>query len=251
MKNIKSILILSSVLLLASCSKGKADICDSVITVGASSTPHALILEQARGYIEEKGYKLDVKVMTDYVTPNTSLNDGDLDANYFQHEPYLFDFNLNHQTDIISVKKIHFEPMGVYRGKSDNGKILIPNDKSNGDRAKELLKVFGAILMFSDKDFTVVEMEAQSIPLMMDDCSYACINGNYALESGIVKNEAYPCVISESKTSEVAMKNANVIAVKRGNETAQSIRVLVEAMTQPNIKDYISATFGTAVIPMF
>ena len=242
MKTIKSILILSSVLLLASCSKGKADICDSVITVGASSTPHALILEQARGYIEEKGYKLDIKVMTDYVTPNTSLNDGDLDANYFQHEPYLFDFNLNHQTDIISVKKIHFEPMSIWVGKSDNGKILIPNDKSNGDRARELLKTY---------EFTgpIVEMEAQSIPLMLDDCSYACINGNYSLEADLIHK--YYCYASESKTSEIAMKNANVIAVKRGNETAQSIRVLVEAMTQDNVRDYIYNTFAGSVLPMF
>ena len=251
MKNTKTILLLSSVVLLASCSRGKANINDSVITVGASSTPHAQILEQAKGYIEEKGYKLDVKVMTDYVTPNTSLNDGDLDANYFQHEPYLFDFNLNHETDIISVKKIHFEPMGIYRGTSNNGKIIIPNDKSNGDRARELLKSFAALLMFSDTDFTIVEMEAQSIPMMMDDCSYACINGNYALESGVAKSDKYPCVFAESKSSDIAYKNANVIAVKRGNENAQAIRVLVEALTQDNIRYYISDKFGSAVIPMF
>lgn len=250
MKNKKSILLLTSVFLLASCnSGGKADIRDSVITVGASSTPHALILEQARSYIEEKGYTLDIKVMTDYVTPNISLDDGDLDANYFQHEPYLFDFNLNHNTDLISVAKIHFEPMGVYRGSANNGKIIIPNDKSNGDRAKELLTALGAILMFSDKDFTIVEMEAQSIPMMMDDCSYACINGNYALESKVF--EKYECVTSESAYSSVAIKNANVIAVKRGNETAQPIRVLVEALTTEKVKLYIHETFGSSVIAMF
>ena len=244
-----SILLLTSVFLLASCSGGSADINDSVITVGASSTPHAIILEHARSYIEEKGYTLDIKVMTDYVTPNISLDDGDLDANYFQHEPYLYDFNLNHGTDLVSVAKIHFEPMGVYRGSANNGKIIIPNDKSNGDRAKELLKTLSALLMFSDKDFTIVEMEAQSIPMMMDDCSYACINGNYALESKVF--EKYTCVTSESIDSKVAITNANVIAVKRGNETAQAIRVLVAALTTNDMAQFIHDTFGSSVIAMF
>ena len=244
MKKLLSVIVLTPMLLLGSCSKGgSADICDNIITVGASSTPHAQILEQARGYIEEQGYILDIKVMTDYVTPNISLNDGDLDANYFQHEPYLFDFNLNQHTDIISVAKIHFEPMGIYIGKSDNGKILIPNDKSNGDRARDLLHLAG----FNTSN--VVEMEAQSIPMMLDDCSYACINGNYALESGVIGN--YQCLRTESVTSDIAQRNANVIAVKRGNETAQAIKVLVEGLTQLNVYKFIVETYGSAVIPMF
>lgn len=244
MKIIKSILVLSSVVALASCSSGKADIKDSVITVGASSTPHAEILEVARPYVESKGYTLDIKIMTDYVTPNISLDDGDLDANYFQHEPYLFDFNLNHKTDIISVAKIHFEPMSIWVGKSDNGKIIVPNDKSNNDRAKDLLKTYG----FSDSR-EIVEMEAQSIPLMLDDCSYACVNGNYALESKLA--DKYQCYASESTLSSVAMKNANVIAVKRGNENAQAIKVLVEAVTQDNVRDFIFYTYRGAVKAMF
>lgn len=153
--------LLLPALLLASCgNSGSADIADSVIVVGASSTPHALILEQTRSYIEEQGYSLEVKVINDYVTPNTLLNDGDLDANYFQHEPYLYDFNLNHGTDIVSVKKIHFEPMGIYRGSANNGKFIIPNDKSNGDRARNLIEVFKTLGIADVGE--IVEMEAQS-----------------------------------------------------------------------------------------
>ena len=246
----KSILVLSSLavtmLALGSCSNGgKANINDSVITVGASSTPHALILEQAREYIEGKGYTLDIKVMTDYVTPNISLNDGDLDANYFQHEPYLFDFNLNHGTDLIAVKKIHFEPMSIWVGKSNNGKIIIPNDKSNGDRARALLEKYGVGVGVGP----IVEMEAQSIPLMLDDCSYACVNGNYALEADLIHK--YNCYASESSLDHTALENANVVAVKRGNENAQAIRVLIDGLTQKKISDYMWNTFGYSVVPMF
>lgn len=241
----KSILVLTlSAFLLGACdgTSNKSGITDKIITVGASSTPHALILEKARSNIEKKGYELDIKIMTDYVTPNLSLDDGDLDANYFQHEPYLFDFNLNQGTDIISVAKIHFEPMGVYVGKNPNGKIIIPNDKSNGDRAKELLKLHNV-------QGDIIEAEAQTIPLMLDDCKYACVNGNYALESKIINK--YECIFHEDEFSEVASKNANVIAVKRGNETAQCIKVLVEAVKSSEVRSYIYETFGSAVIPTF
>lgn len=246
----KKLLVLLPALLLASCNNGgSAVITDSVIVVGASSTPHSLILEQARSYIEDQGYTLEIKVINDYVTPNTLLNDGDLDANYFQHEPYLYDFNLNHSTDIISVQKIHFEPMGIYRGSANNGKFIIPNDKSNGDRARDLIEIFKTLNIADVGE--IVEMEAQSIPMMLDDCAYACINGNYALESGISKSDNHPCVWAESSTDSIAIKNANVVAVKRGNETAQAIKVLVAALTQDKIREYIKKEFGSAVIPMF
>ncbi len=234
----KSLILLASVLLLTACNSTNID--DKNIVVGASSTPHALILEQTRKYIESKGYTLDIKIMNDYVTPNIALSDGDLDANYFQHEPYLLDFNENYKTELVGVKKIHFEPMGIYQGSLTNGKIIIPNDKSNGDRARELLTLNG----YSGD---IVEVEAQSIPLMLSDCQYACINGNYALSSGVVDK----VLVTETKDSEIANKNANLIAVKKGNEEKTAIKILVESLTQENIKKYISDTFGQSVIPMF
>ena len=171
------------VLTLAGCGKN-----NKTIVVGASSTPHALILEQTRGYIEKQGYKLDVKVFNDYVLPNYALENGELDANYFQHEPYLNEFNTSNGTHLVSAMKVHFEPMGIYKGNklsldsfSNGDKIIVPSDKSNYDRAVELLKVNGM------DNANLVQVEAQNIPLMLSDCSYAVINGNYALSAGVVR----------------------------------------------------------------
>lgn len=242
----KKLILVSLVSLLCSCSNtGKAKIDDKVITVGASSTPHARILEQAKSYVESKGYSLDIKVMTDYVTPNISLNDGDLDANYFQHEPYLKEFNESHGTKLVSVEKIHFEPMTVFVGKSGNGKIIIPNDKSNSDRARALLNK----LYMYESIYTYVEAEASTIPMLLSDCAYAVVNGNYALGAGLF--ETGTVYGSESKDDEVAKTMANIIAVKKGNEEKPAIKVLCESLKQDNIKEFINTEFKGAVVPMF
>lgn len=233
------ILLVVLPILLTSCSGNT--ISDKKIVVGASSTPHALILEQTKNYVTSKGYELVIKVMNDYVTPNLSLRDGDLDANYFQHQPYLTDFNSNYKTDLVSAGGVHFEPMGIYKGSKTNKKVIIPNDKSNGDRAKELLKVNGYT------DYTVVEMEAQSIPLMLDDCEIACINGNYALSSNVTNK----VIVTESTESEVAKKNTNVVAVRKGTENDPCIKVLMDALYQDSTREYIIKTFGSSVLPMF
>ena len=228
------------VLTLAGCGKS-----NKTITVGASSTPHALILEQTKGYIEKQGYKLDIKIFNDYVLPNYALENGELDANYFQHEPYLNEFNSANGTHLVSVMKVHFEPMGIYKGNKSSldsyvasDKIIVPSDKSNHDRAVDLLKENGM------QGANIVQVEAQNIPLMLGDCSYAVINGNYALSAGVVNR----CLVTEDKESEIANKMANVIAVKNGNQESAKTKVLTDALKQENIKTYIEAKFGDSVI---
>ena len=215
------------------------------IVVGASSTPHALILNETSSYISKQGYKLEVKIFNDYVLPNYALENGELDANYFQHEPYLNEFNAANGTNLVSVLKVHFEPMGIYSGNKNNlsnyvggDKIIVPSDKSNYDRAVTLLKENGI------NNANLVEVEAQNIPLMLSDCSFAVINGNYALSAGVVNR----CLVTENKESEIANKMANVIAVKRGYEENAKTRVLCDALKQENIKEFIKTKFGESVL---
>ena len=229
-------------MVLASCGKS-----NKTIVVGASSTPHALILNETKSYIESQGYSLDVKVFNDYVLPNYALENGELDANYFQHEPYLNEFNSVNGTHLVSVMKVHFEPMGIYAGKKNNldsltnaDNILVPSDKSNYDRAMVLLSEHGL------DNLTITPVEAQNIPLMLSDCSIAVINGNYALSAGVMDR----CLITEDKESDIAKTMANVIAVKSGKEDSPKTNVLCEALRQPNIGEFIKAKFGDSVIYM-
>ena len=230
------------VLALAGCGKS-----NKTIVVGASSTPHALILEQTKEFIKNEGYELEIKVFNDYVLPNYALENGELDANYFQHKPYLNEFNSSNGTHLVSVLDVHFEPMGIYSGNKNtlgsfekNDKVIVPSDKSNYERAVELLEINGM------KTANVVEVEAQNIPLMLSDCAYAVINGNYALSAGVVNR----CLITEDKNSDIAKTMANVIAVKNGNQESKKTSVLVEALKQENIKTYIENKFGDSVIYM-
>ena len=217
------------------------------IVVGASSTPHALILEQTKNYIHDQGYELEIKVFDDYVLPNYALENGELDANYFQHKPYLNEFNESNGTHLVPVMDVHFEPMGIYVGRKTSldgltslDNILVPSDKSNYERAISLLSLHGL------DNIPVTPVEAQNIPLMLNDCSLAVINGNYALSAGVVDR----CLVTEDKTSDIAKKMANVIAVKNGNEESNKTRVLIEALKQENIANYIKAKFGDSVIYM-
>ena len=235
-------LLFLPLLVLASCNKN-----DKTIVVGASSTPHALILNETKSYIESQGYSLEVKVFNDYVLPNYSLENGELDANYFQHEPYLNEFNAANGTHLVPVLDVHFEPMGIYAGKKasldgltslDN--ILVPSDKSNYERAISLLSLHGL------DNIPVTQVEAQNIPLMLSDCSLAVINGNYALSAGVMDR----CLITEDKESDIAKTMANVIAVKDGKEDSPKTSVLCDALRQPIIGEFIKAKFGDSVIYM-
>lgn len=241
----KYLLIIASALLcLCGCSnKNKLD--DKTLVIGCSPTPHAKILEFAKPYFEEKGYKLEIKVLNDYVTPNTLLNSGDLDANYFQHRPYLNDFNAANGTELTWISAVHFEPMGIYSTKhSDLTKasptIAIPNDVSNGQRAKDLLASLGIT-------GSLMEVEAQALPALLSDVDYAVINGNYALSAKITNK----CLATESTESEIAERNANVIAVKKSSLAYEWIDVIKSVFKRSEVRDFINSEFGSSVKAVF
>lgn len=243
MKRLKFLLLLP--LLLVSGCKSKNSLTDTVLVIGCSPTPHAEILKEAAPLFNEKGYKLQIEVLNDYVTPNKLLESGDLDANYFQHVPYLEDFNEKNGTHIVPLVKLHFEPMGVYSKKyvdltKENPVIAIPNDNSNKERALNLLNVLGI-------SGTLKEVEAQAIPSILQDVDYGVINGNYALSAKITNL----CLATESNGSEVALRNANVIAVKESSLKYGWCDVIKEVMTSDKMRAVINTYFGSSVKAVF
>ena len=265
-KKILQAILLTSILSLTSCSRNTID--DKTIVVGASTTPHAKILKEAQPYIESQGYELVIKEYSDYVLPNISLNDGELDANYFQHAPYLETFNKEKGTDLVSVMKVHYEPLSIYKGKSqtlenpNNTTVGIDNDSTNCARSLYLLEDLGLLKNLDhSKGFTLTEtdvtkeqnpynlkliaFEAPSLPSRLSELDFAIINGNYAHSHNISSDLILG---TENKNSEAFLKYANVIAVKKENKDAEAIKVLTDALKQPNIASYIETTFKEAVL---
>ena len=253
------------VLVLASCGE-KAEA--TTLTVAASSTPHAEILEQCKEALAEKDITLEIKVMDDYVIPNNSTESGDVDANYFQHTPYLDQFNAENGTHLVSVAKVHYEPYGIYAGTvdsldkiADGAKIAVPNDATNEARALQLLAAAGLISVKEDagltatknditenpKNLDIVEMEAALITGMLDEVAVAVVNGNYAIEAGLKVSEA---LAVEDKNSEAAQTFANILVVKEGNEENEAVKALVEALQSEAVQNYIAETYDGAVVPM-
>ena len=249
-------------LVLTACTSAKKD---TVIKVGASITPHAEILEVIKPLVEAKGYTLEIIEFTDYVLPNTNLNEGEIDANYFQHVPYLNDFNAENGTKIASVLAVHFEPLGLYPGKvesvdllPDGGKIAVPNDATNEARALNLLQDLGLIsldpskketatkldIISNPKNLDIVELEAAQLARSLADVDLAVINGNYALEAGITDR----VITTEDKGSDAALKYANILAVKEGNETSEKTLVLIEALRSDEVKKFIEDNYYPVVI---
>ena len=255
---------LAAALLLASCGKKE----NKTVTVAATSSPHAEILEQVKGAMKDKGFDLVVKVVDDYVTPNTATESGDVDANYFQHVPYLDSFNEENGTHLVSVAGIHYEPFAIYKGTSDSldleegAKIAVPNDPTNEARALQLLAANdlievkeGAGLTATKNDITanplnldIVEMEAALLPTVLDDVAVAVINGNYALGAGLDVNQS---LASEDPDSEAAQTFVNVLVVKEGHENDEAIKALKEVLLSDAVKDYINNTYNGAVLPIF
>jgi D-methionine transport system substrate-binding protein len=269
MKKFVSVLLASSLLLLslAGCKNSSSE--SKTITVGASATPHAEILKAVKPILAKEGYTLNIKIYDDYVLPNTATEDGELDANYFQHKPYLDSFNEKNNTHLVSVAAIHYEPYGIYAGTSssltnvpDGAKIAVPNDPSNEARALQLLAAQklitikdGAGLSATKKDisanphhYDVVEMDAAVIPKSLDSVALAVINGNYAIGAGLKVSQA---LATEDKNSEAAKTYANIIAVKQGNENKPAIKALVKALQSQEVKDYITKTYDGAVVAVF
>lgn len=238
------------------------------ITVAASPTPHAEILEEAKAILAEQGWDLEVTEFEDYVQPNLVVESGEFDANYFQHIPYLDSFNEEQGTHLVNAGGIHYEPFGIYPGtKNDlstleSGDVIaVPNDTTNEARALLLLQDNGIItlkegvgLVATVRDITdnpyeieIQELEAAQVPRVKDEVAFAVMNGNYAMEAGFsVSKDA---VAYELSDSEAAQTYVNVIAVLEGNENNEGIRALVEVLKSDAIADYINNNYDGGVIP--
>lgn len=256
--------ILSASILSGCASTGKDE---KTITVGASITPHAEILEVAKDVLKEDGYNLEIKEFDDYVIPNTATQSGELDANYFQHKPYLDNFNKENGTDLVSVLAVHYEPFGIYAGKTksledlkDGAKIAVPNDGTNEARALLLLQAQGLIKLKEDAGFTatvldieenpknlkIEELNAAQLARVLPDVDLAVINGNYALQAGL--NATKDALALEDKDSKSATEYANILVVKKGNEDKESIKALAKALQSDEVKKFMEEKYDGAVV---
>ncbi|MCQ2443812.1 MAG: MetQ/NlpA family ABC transporter substrate-binding protein [Oscillospiraceae bacterium] len=238
------------------------------ITVAASTTPHAEILAEAAKLLEKDGWTLTVTEFQDYVQPNLVVEGGDFDANYFQHVPYLDNFNEENGTHLVSVAGIHYEPFGIYPGTksdlsqlSDGDVIAVPNDTTNEARALLLLQANGVIKLKdgagltatvkdieeNPKNISIQELEAAQVSRVKDEVSFVVLNGNYALEAGF--SVAHDAVAYETSDSEAAQTYVNVLVVKEGNENNKGIQALVNVLKSDEIKQYINDTYDGAVVP--
>lgn len=241
-----------------------------VIKIGATPLPHAEILKIAKELLAAQGYDLQIVEFTDYVQPNLALDSGDLDANFFQHKPYLDQFNTERGTDLISVANVHFEPLGIYAGKTasldaipDKAQVAVPNDATNEARALLLLEAQGLIklkagadlnatakdIVENPKNLQIVEIAAEQLARSLQDVDIAVINGNYAIQAGL--NAATDALAKEDPASIAATTFANIIVVKNGNENDPAIQALIKAVTSPEVKTYIETTYQGAVVPVF
>ncbi len=237
-----------------------------VLKVGATPVPHAEILQVAKGILEKEGVTLDIIEYQDYVQPNLALDDGELDANYFQHQPYLDSFNKEHHLDLVSGVGVHIEPMGIYSNTitkmeelKDNAKVAIPNDPTNGGRALLLLQSAGLVKLAPDagleatehdiidnpKNIEVEALEAPMLPKVLDDVDIAVINTNYALDAGF--NPINDAIVIEGSDSPYV----NILALKSGRENEEKIEKLIKALNNPEVKKFIEEKYQGAVIPAF
>ena len=266
-KIIAIVLALTLALSLAACG-GKAD--NKTITIAASPTPHAEILKVAAEVLAKDGWTLEIKEYTDYVQPNNVVEDGEIDANYFQHVPYLDTFNADNGTHLVSVAMVHYEPFGIYAGTKNaisdlaaGDKIAVPNDGSNRARALLLLEAVGIIQLkegvgmdATDLDIVgnplnveIVPMEAAQIANVRDSVALAVINGNYALQAGL--NAGTDALEVEDAASISATTYANILVVKEGNENTEKTQALIKAVLSEEVKAYINETYSGAVVPIF
>lgn len=242
------------------------------IVVGASIEPHASILnsDAVKKSLEADGFKIKVVEYTDFVQPNVATEDGSLDANFFQHTPYLLDFNEKNGTHLVNVADVHFEPYGIYPGKTksieemkDGSQIAIPNDSTNEARALILLEKAGLIkikenagleatvkdIVENKKNLEIVEMEAAQTVKVLRDVDLSVINGNYALSEGLSATE--DALLVEDTASEASNTYPNIIVVKEGNEETAKTKALIKAVTSEETKAFIEEKWEGAVVPVF
>ncbi len=245
----------------------------TVIKVGATSTPHAEILDHIKDTLAEQGYELQITVYDDYVLPNRAVSDGELDANYFQHTPYLNSYNEANGTDIVSAASIHYEPFGLYANGINNvasipngATIIIPADDSNETRALLLLEQEGLITLpdganaadgvktldiVDDHGFNITTVQADTVAAQFNnggDGTLAVINGNYALAAGLKISDA---LAAEDASGDAAKTYANIIAVNRGNENSDKTKALISALETDDVRAFIDETYGGAVSAIF
>ena len=239
-----------------------------MLKVGASSTPHAEILEAAKDDLAAAGVNIEIVTYNDYVQPNLATEQGEIQANYFQHQPYLDDFNAENKTSLVSVGKIHYEPFGIYAGKSsdlaniaDGAQIAVPNDTTNEARALLLLQDNGIItlkdgagLKATKQDIVenphkveLLEVEAAQIPRSVDSVDFACMNGNYAIEAGFKPSDA---LVQEDPNSEAAQTYGNIVAVAEKDKDADWAKKLVEVLQSKKVADFINEKYEGGVIPL-
>lgn len=266
-KNLAKLLVLSLTVSLAPAALAGAEE-DKTITVAASPTPHAEILEAAKPLLEEQGWTLEVEEFDDYILPNDVVESGEIDANYFQHITYLNSFNEEKGTHLVNAGNIHYEPFGIYPGTKssldeleEGDVIAVPNDTTNEARALLLLQDNGVITLEEGAGLTatvneivdnpygveIQELEAAQVPRVVEEVAFAVINGNYALNAGLSVSE--DSIAYESADSEAAKTYVNVIAVKEGNENSEGIQALVSVLKSDEIKQFINDTYAGAVIP--
>ena len=244
---------------------------DKTITVAATPTPHAEILNKAvKPILKKDGYKLVVKEFTDYVQPNTATEEGEVDANYFQHKPYVDNFNKEKGTHLVSIEGIHFEPFGLYPGKTktldalpDGATVAVPNDATNEARALLLLQDAGLIKLKDPKDINSTtkditsnpknlqfkELEAAVVPTVIKDVDLAALNGNYAIQAGFDPTKD---TLATEKVGGLAAKTyQNILVVKEGNENTAKTKELKKALRSDKVRDYIKKTYKGAVLPVF
>lgn len=240
----------------------------TVLKVAASPAPHAEILNSVKDAMAAEGFDLQVVEYTDYIMPNNAVFNGEMDANYFQHQPYLTNFNEKNKTDLVAAAAIHFEPLGIYPGKTasldalaDGATIVVPNDPTNEARALNLLAAQGIItlkegagLAATVKDITdnpknvkITEVEAAQVPMALPDYDFGVINGNYAVGTELSDS----ILVSEDPSSEAAQTFANIVAVKPGKENDAAIQALVKVLTSEDTRKFITEKYGVAVVPVF
>ena len=241
----------------------------TTIKVGATPAPHAEILEVAKEILAEQGITLEIVEFNDYIQPNLAVESGELDANYFQHITYMNEFNVSDGTHLVSAAEIHYEPFGLYAGKTasidelaDGAQIAVPNDTTNEARALLLLQQENLITLKEGAGITatkadiadnprnldIVELEASQLPVRLGDVDMAVINGNYAIDAGLKVSDA---LAVESADGEAAQAYVNVLAVKEGRENDPAIQALVEALKSDEVKTFMDETYEGAVVPMF
>ncbi|MBR1969443.1 MAG: metal ABC transporter substrate-binding protein [Clostridia bacterium] len=281
MKRITSILLaltfVFAVFAFSGCSNNENQIAvnqkETTITVGASSTPHAEILEVVKEELKEKGYTLNIAIYDDYVLPNSSLEGGALEANYFQHKPYLDSFNEANGTTLVSAAAIHYEPFGIY-GKDiakleelkKGATIIIPADDSNETRALLLLQQEGLITLpaganaragvttldiVDAKGYKITPVQADTVAAQLNNSdagTIAVINGNYAIQAGLKVKDA---LALEDASGDAATTYANIIAVRKEDKNSDKTKALVEALKTEKVKKFIEEQFEGAVVPMF